>query len=101
MSVDIFDPDEPFEAPLSYPLCYPDKELLAAIYGERDADTPPATTCRASTTTPCDCVPAPGAGPPRAVLGHRVPRRTPQAGELNYHGLHHGGCTISNRIPRS
>ena len=37
MSVNIFDPHGPFDAPLSYQRRYEDRELPAAIYTERDA----------------------------------------------------------------
>ena len=39
MSVNIFDPHGPFDVPLSYQQRYLDKDLPAAIYGDRDADT--------------------------------------------------------------
>ena len=39
MSVNIFDPHGPFDAPLSYQQRYLDQDLPDAIYGERDADT--------------------------------------------------------------
>ena len=39
MSVNIFDPHGPFDAPLSYQQRYLDQDLPPAIYGERDADT--------------------------------------------------------------
>ena len=39
MSVNIFDPHGPFDAPLSYQQRCLDKDLPPAIYGERDADT--------------------------------------------------------------
>ena len=39
MSVNIFDPHGPFDVPLSYQQRYPHKDLPAAIYGDRDADT--------------------------------------------------------------
>ena len=39
MSVNIFDPHGPFDAPRSYQQRYLDKDLPPAIYGDRDADT--------------------------------------------------------------
>ena len=39
MSVNIFDPHGPFDAPRSYQQRYLDRELPPAIYGDRDADT--------------------------------------------------------------
>ena len=39
MSVNIFDPHRPFEAPLSYQRRYLDKELPDAIYGDGDEHT--------------------------------------------------------------
>ena len=39
MSVNIFDPHGPFDVPLSYQQRYLHKDLPAAIYGDRDADT--------------------------------------------------------------
>ena len=39
MSVNIFDPHGPFDAPLSYQRRYQDKDLPDAIYGDHDDQT--------------------------------------------------------------